>query len=161
MSMPSRIGLFVAAALIASVPAAAQMEGSGYRTLGAGAASQRLPGQLMQGGARLETRCALNGALVPLASCIPASGATVQIDPDYGSVQYLENNAAFTLKAPAYEGSVLLIVYAGGSAGTITFSGFSNTNTGASPSTTATNSISIWYAAPLGGNAYAGYIINN
>lgn len=62
-------------------------------------------------------------------------------------LQYITNSGAFTITAPVNDGSCILLVTNDGSAGTITFSGFSvGSNTGDALTTTNTNkfSIHIW-----------------
>lgn len=77
------------------------------------------------------------------------SQSTGNITVDCGSrpLQYITNGGAFTITAPANDGSCILLTTNNGSAGTITFSGFSvGSNTGDALTTTNTNkfSIHIW-----------------
>lgn len=117
-------------------------------------ASLLRPGQVMRGGARMRSVCAMGQGEIPLPQCIPASGSTVTVDPSNGPMQYLENNAAFTLKCPAYpfEGSIFILLINGSSAGTVTISGCTvGSSTGASLTTVNTSqfTISMWsFAVP-------------
>lgn len=75
------------------------------------------------------------------------SVGTTTIDCGKNPLQFLTNNGAFTLDAPANDGSCIVLTINGASAGTITFSGFSvGSSTGDTLTTTNTNkfSISIW-----------------
>jgi hypothetical protein len=78
----------------------------------------------------------------------PGNGSTVTIDCGACPLQYLTNNVAgFTIAAPANDGSCMLLITNGASAGTITFSGFSvGSNTGDALTTTNTQkfTVSIW-----------------
>lgn len=68
------------------------------------------------------------------------SSGTTTIDPTAQNYQYLTNNGAFTLAAPASDSAVDLLVTNGASAGSITFSGFTvGSNTGSALTTTNTN----------------------
>lgn len=65
----------------------------------------------------------------------PASGGSVSgsytPDPLNGNYQYFTNNGAITLNAPAVDSAMDILITNSGSAGTITFSGFTvNSNTG-------------------------------
>lgn len=137
----------------------------GSRQINGGLASLEREQQIVQGGARVISKCALGYGQVPLSACIPASGSTVTIDFARGPLQYLENNAAFNLAGPAlgFEGSIFLLIYNGASAGTITFTGTWNqgSNTGSTYATTSTQqyTFNIWSIDPpgtVGGvNAYS------
>lgn len=75
------------------------------------------------------------------------STGNVTIDCGSRPLQFITNGAAFTITAPANDGSCMLLVTNNASAGAITFSGFSvGTNTGDALTTTNTNkfTISIW-----------------
>jgi hypothetical protein len=75
------------------------------------------------------------------------SSGTLTIDCGARPLQYATNNGAFTLAAPSNDGSCLLFVTNGSSAGTITFSGFSEgANTGDTLTTTNGSkfTIDIW-----------------
>ena len=83
------------------------------------------------------------------ANVTAQSQSTGNITIDCGSrpLQYITNGGSFTLTAPANDGSCILLVTNNGSAGTITFSGFSvGANVGDALTTTNTNkfSIQIW-----------------
>lgn len=93
------------------------------------------------------------------ANVTALSQSTGSIGVDCGSrpLQYITNGGAFTVTAPTSDGSCILLVTNNGSAGAITFSGFSvGSNTGDSLSTTNTSkfSIHIWRV-----NGTAGYRI--
>ena len=101
--------------------------------------------------------CRTNAASLTTADQTLSGGANVtalsqstgNITVDCGArpLQYITNGGAFTITAPANDGSCILLVTNNGSAGTITFSGFSvGTNTGDALTTTNTNkfSIHIW-----------------
>jgi hypothetical protein len=85
------------------------------------------------------------------------SSGTGTVDCGKAPLQYVTNNGAFTIAAPANDGSCILLVSNGASAGAITFSGFTvGASTGASLTTTNGNkfSISIWRV-----NGVSGYSI--
>jgi hypothetical protein len=68
------------------------------------------------------------------------ASTTYQIDCGKGPLQFFTNNGAITLSAPANDGSCLIEQINAGSAGAITFSGFTvNANTGESLTTTNGN----------------------
>lgn len=82
--------------------------------------------QTLKGGARVVSRALTAGS--------------VTLDPGLGPLQYITNNGAFTITAPSYDGSLLLLITNGASAGTITFSGFTvSSSTGDALTTTNTN----------------------
>ena len=54
----------------------------------------------------------------------PAVGNTVSVDTGLGPLQYLTNDGAFYLAAPANDGACAILVTNGATPGTITFSGF-------------------------------------
>jgi hypothetical protein len=65
------------------------------------------------------------------------SSGTTTPDPALGNYQYLSNNGAFTLAAPASDCAIDILVTNAASAGTIAFSGFTvGSNTGSSLDTT-------------------------
>jgi hypothetical protein len=71
----------------------------------------------------------------------------ITIDCGDRPLQYITNGGAFTITAPASDGSMMLLVTNNGSAGTITFSGFTvGSSTGDALTTTNTNkfTIAIW-----------------
>lgn len=75
------------------------------------------------------------------------SSGTTTIDCGARPLQYLTDNGAFTLAAPSNDGSCMLLVTNGASAGAITFSGFTvGASTGAALDTTNTHkfTLSIW-----------------
>ena len=83
------------------------------------------------------------------------SSGTSTIDCGKGPAQYLTDGGAFTFAAPANDGSCLVMITNNGSAGAITFSGFSvPSNTGDTITTTNTAkfTISVWRI-----NGTAGY----
>jgi hypothetical protein len=99
--------------------------------------------QALTGGARVTSKSLSTG--------------NITIDPGDRPNQYITNGGAFTITAPANDGSCLLLVTNNSSAGAITFSGFSvGSNTGDALTTTDTHkfSISIWRT-----NGVSGYRI--
>jgi hypothetical protein len=85
------------------------------------------------------------------------SSGTFTVNPGVCPLQYCVNGGAFTLAAPAADGSMILLVTNNATAGTITFSGFSvGSSTGDALTTTNTNafSIHIWRV-----NGVSGYRI--
>jgi len=68
------------------------------------------------------------------------SSGTTTLDCTLGNYQYLTNNGAFTLAAPASDCAISLLITNGASAGAITFSGFTvGSSTGSAFTTTNTN----------------------
>lgn len=97
------------------------------------------------------------GAVVTSSSQGTKSSGTYTVDPGQCPLQYITNGGAFTLAAPAADGSMVLLVTNNGSAGAITFSGFSvGSNVGDALTTTNTHkfSIHIWRV-----NSVSGYRI--
>ena len=97
----------------------------------------------------------ITGGVVVTSKSITAGNYTV--DCGARPLQYQTNSGAFTLTAPANDGSCILLSTNDGSAGTITFSGFSvGSSTGDALNTTNTNkfSIHIWRV-----NGVSGYRI--
>ena len=97
------------------------------------------------------------GATVTSNSIGTKSSGTYQVDCGLAPLQYLTDGGAFTLSAPANDGQCTVLSTNNGSAGTITFSGFSvGTNTGDAIDTTNGHkfSLSIWCV-----NAVCGYRI--
>jgi hypothetical protein len=95
------------------------------------------------------------GANVTAANLGTKSSGTTTIDCGTVPLQYLTNGGAFTLAAPASDGSCILQVTNNGSAGSITFSGFTvGSNTGASLTTTSTNKFMISIARINGSSIY-------
>ena len=87
------------------------------------------------------------GANVTPADLGTKSSGTLTIDCGTCQLQRVINGGAFTLAAPALEGSCIVKVKNNGSAGVITFSGFSvGLNTGDALTTTNTHkfAIHIW-----------------
>ena len=85
------------------------------------------------------------GGANAVAVALPTGNVT--IDCGKGAIQKITNNGAFTITAPATDGSCLLMSTNGASAGTITFSGFSvGASTGDSLDTTNGHifTLSIW-----------------
>jgi hypothetical protein len=83
------------------------------------------------------------------------SSGTTTVDCGKNPAQYLTNGGAFTLAAPSNDGTCLVLVTNNGSAGAITFSGFTvGSNTGDALTTTSGNkfTISVWRI-----NGVAGY----
>lgn len=75
------------------------------------------------------------------------SAGSITIDCGARPLQYQTNNGAFTLTAPINDGSCILLTTNGASAGTITFSGFSQGSNSGDPLTltnTSKFSIHIW-----------------
>jgi hypothetical protein len=65
-------------------------------------------------------------------------------NPGLSPLQYITNNGAFTITAPVADGSMIVLVTNGATAGTVTFSGFSvGTNTGDTLTTTNTSKFMI------------------
>jgi len=84
---------------------------------------------------------------------------SVTVDCGKNPQQYIVNGGAFTITAPASDGNCILLVRNNGSAGTITFSGFTvGANTGASLDTTSGHvfTIMIWRVTDATGSV-AGY----
>jgi hypothetical protein len=106
-------------------------------------AAINLEGQTLSGGANVTAKSQSTGSLTINCSERP--------------LQYITNGGAFTLTAPANDGSCVLLVTNNGSAGAITFSGFSvGASTGDPLTTTDTYkySIHVWRV-----NSVAGYRI--
>lgn len=83
-----------------------------------------------------------------------ASSGTTTIDCGNGPVQTLTNGGAFTLAMSANDGECIVRVTNNGSAGTITFSGFSQgSNSGDSLTTTNTNKFDVSLTR-IGGNPH-------
>lgn len=84
------------------------------------------------------------------------STGNVTLDPGLSPLQYITNNGAFTITAPANDGSMVLLVTNGASAGTITFSGFTvGTNTGDALTTTNGNKFMISVVRIFGTTTYS------
>lgn len=99
--------------------------------------------QILAGGARVTSKSLSTGTITP--------------DPGDRPLQYVTNGGAFTINAPTNDGSLMLLVTNNGSAGAITFTGFTvGSNTGDALTTTNTHkfTISIWRI-----NSVSGYRI--
>lgn len=83
------------------------------------------------------------------------ASTSYQIDCGNGPLQFFTNNGAITLGAPANDGSCILYDLNAGSAGAITFSGFTvNSNTGEPLTTTNTSKFFITIARINGVSTY-------
>jgi hypothetical protein len=103
----------------------------------------------------VEDQTQTGGTNVTSKSLGTVSSGTTTIDCGARPLQYLTNGGAFTLAAPANDGNCIVLSTNNGSAGTITFSGFSvPSNTGDALDTTNGHkfSISVWRV-----NSVAGY----
>lgn len=101
------------------------------------------------------------GATVTSNNLGTKSSGTTTVDCGLSPLQYLLNGGAFTLAAPANDGSCFIQVVNGGSAGTITLSGFSpqptgfgdtfaTANTASGTATFSNGSANITYTSTLG-----------
>lgn len=103
---------------------------------------------------------ALGGGVWPTAVS-HASGA-VTVDCGAGPQQYIANNGAFTITAPAHDSNCLLLIRNGGSAGAVTFSGFTTVSgqTGTAIGTTSGSvyTVMIWRITDATGSV-AGYTV--
>jgi hypothetical protein len=89
--------------------------------------------QVLSGGARVTSKSLTTG--------------NITIDPGDRPLQYITNGGAFTITAPANDGSCMLLVTNNASAGAITFTGFTvGSSVGDALTTTNTHkfTISIW-----------------
>ena len=92
------------------------------------------------------------------ANVTSQSQSTGSITVDCGTrpLQYITNGGAFTITAPANDGSCILLVTNNSSAGAITFSSFLvGSNTGDSLTTTNTNKFMIWIGRVNGSATYS------
>ena len=90
-----------------------------------------LEDQLIAGGARVTSKSLTTGSIT--------------LDPGDRPIQYITNGGAFTITAPANDGSLVLLVTNNGSAGAITFSGFTvGTSVGDALTTTNTSKFVIY-----------------
>lgn len=88
------------------------------------------------------------------------SSGTTTLDPTNGNYQYLSNNGAFTLAAPSSDCAIDLLVTNAGSAGAITFSGFTvGSSTGSPLTTTNTNKFIISVRRINGTSTYSIYAL--
>ena len=93
-------------------------------------------------------------------TALTQSAGNLTIDCGARPLQYITNGGAWTLTAPANDGSCILLVTNNASAGTLTFSGFSvGANTGDALTTTNTNkfSIHIWRINGISGYRVAAH----
>lgn len=103
----------------------------------------------------VEDQTQTGGTNVTAKNLGTVSSGTTTIDCGARPLQYLTNGGAFTFAAPANDGNCIVLTTNNGSAGTITFSGFSvPANTGDALTTTNGQkfSISVWRV-----NSVAGY----
>lgn len=106
------------------------------------------------------TLAALNVAdqtLAGGANVTSLSQSTGNITVDCGArpLQYITNGGAYTITAPANDGSCVLLVTNNGSAGSTTFSGFTvGSNTGSSLTTTNTSKFKIYIDRINGTSSY-------
>lgn len=88
----------------------------------------------------LASQALTGGVVVTPTNLGTISSGTTTVNCGTVALQYFTNNGAFTLAAPANDGTCILLVTNGASAGSITFSGFTvGSNTGDSYATTNTN----------------------
>jgi hypothetical protein len=102
--------------------------------------------QILAGGARVTTKVLATGS--------------VTIDPGDRPLQAISNNGAFTITAPANDGSCMLLVANDSAAGAITFSGFTvGSNTGDALTNNAGHkfTISIWRISGIAGYRIAAH----
>lgn len=91
------------------------------------------------------------------ANVTALSQSTGNITVDCGArpLQYITNNGAYTITAPSNDGSCVLLVTNGASAGATTFSGFTvGSNTGDALTTTNTNKFMIFIIRINGTSSY-------
>ena len=131
----------------ASAPACVVSDGSNWSLeFSAQTASLARQDQTLSGGANV-----VANNIGTLAS------TTYTIDCGLSPLQYLTNNGAITLAAPANDGSCLVMITNGALAGAVTFSGFTtNSNTGEALTTVNGNkfAITVWRI-----NTIASYVI--
>jgi hypothetical protein len=136
---------------------AAIVGGSSGITIGTSTVSGGISGRGLVNNAGVVGQTAGIPATLDVADQTVSGGANVtskalttgNITIDCGAcpLQFIANNGAFTITAPANDGSCMLLVTNGASAGAITFTGFSvGSNTGDALTTTSANrfTISIW-----------------
>lgn len=103
-----------------------------------------LLGQLVCAQLNVQDQTLSGGANV---TSLSLSTGNITVDCGARPLQFITNNGAFTITAPANDGSCMLLITNGASASTVTFSGFTvNGNTGEALTTTNTNkfTVSIW-----------------
>lgn len=119
--------------------------GSAWILLSGPFALLTVPDQTLSGGANVTSLNLGSGS----------GGGTVTLDCGARPLQFITNAGAFTIAAPANDGSCIVLITNSGSAGTISFSGFT-VNTGAGAVLDTTNghkfTLSIWRI-----NGTAGY----
>jgi hypothetical protein len=95
------------------------------------------------------------GANVTANNIGTVSSGTTTLDCGTSPLQYMTNNGAFTLAAPANDGSCIIRVTNGASAGAITFSGWTvGSNTGDAYATTNTNKYDLFVRRINGASSY-------
>lgn len=83
------------------------------------------------------------------------STGSVTVDCGKSPLQYITNNGNYTITAPANDGSCILMITNGASAGTTSFSGFTaSSNTGDPLTTTNTNKFFVWIGRVNGVSNY-------
>lgn len=88
-------------------------------------------------------------------TALSQSTGNITIDCGARPLQYITNNGAYTITAPSNDGSCVLLVTNGASAGATTFSGFTvGSNTGDSLTTTNTNKFMIFITRINGTSTY-------
>lgn len=105
----------------------------------------------------VEDQTLVGGARVTAKVLTPGN---ITIDPGDRPLQAIVNSGAFTLTAPANDGSCMVLVENGTSAGAITFSGFSvGASTGDALTTTTGHlfTISIWRISGVAGYRIAAH----
>jgi hypothetical protein len=120
----------------ATLPAGSALEyidEAGFLVVGVGSpplARLDVADQLIAGGANV--------------SSLSLTTGSITLDCGARPTQYITNNGAFTITAPSNDGSCMLLVTNGASAGTITFSGFTMANIGDPLTTTNTSKFSVF-----------------
>lgn len=100
------------------------------------------------------------GANITASNQGTKSSGTFTVDCGVSPGQYIVNNGAFSLAAPANDGSCIVLVTNGASAGAITFTGFSvGANIGDTYATTNTNkySLFVWRINGVAGYRWAAH----
>jgi hypothetical protein len=88
------------------------------------------------------------------------STGSFTVDPSLGNYQYVTNNGAYTITAPASDCAVDILVTNGASAGATTFSGFTvGSSTGSALTTTNTNKFLISVRRINGTSTYSIYAL--
>lgn len=108
----------------------------------AGLLSASIEDQTITGGANVTSKSLTTG--------------NITVDCGARPVQYITNGGAFTITAPSADGNCILLVTNNGSAGAITFSGFTvGSNTGDALTTTNTNKFAIYITRANGTSFYS------